>query len=347
MRVAKLVEVGKIEVFEQEAPEPGRREALVKMQSVGICGSDVHYFLEGGLGSYKSKLPLDIGHEPAGVVVEANGCNGFRPGDRVAIEPGRACGECEFCHRGLHNLCQGGAFMGANGEPGAFQEYVVVHQSQMARLDDWMTADQGALLEPFGVAYHSVRLASLHVGAKVAIFGAGPIGLSILLAAKMAGAGETFLVDKMPPRLKHAKAAYDVEHAVCESEHDSVDYIKTVTKGRGVDVAFDAAGAQRTVDACFMSASRAGKIVLVGIPSYDLLTYNPHSARTKELTIINVRRSNQTLHRSLELLSARKMDLGGMVTHRFGLEQIQSAFELVAGYRDGVVKTVIHMDGVR
>lgn len=340
MKVAKLVARNRIELFEEPKPEPQENQLLIKMSAAGICGSDLHYFLEGGLGTFKVKMPFLMGHEPAGVVVDPNGNREFKEGDRVAIEPGLSCLHCEDCHRGLHNLCSRAHFMGSNA-PGAFQQFIAAEGRQLVKLDSEMTDEGGAMLEPFGVAFHALRLASLDIGARVAIFGTGPIGLYLIAAAKLAGAGEVYAIDKLGYRLEFARDTFQVDHLINEDSADPVEYIKSYTSGRGVDVAFDAAGMQKTVDECFRVTAPAGKVVLVGIPTYDELSYNPHVARTKELTILNVRRSNQTLMKVRELYRQKKVNPAVAVSHRFPLDDIQKAFEIAAGYADGVMKAVV------
>ena len=197
------------------------------------------------------------------------------------------------------------------------------------------------MLEPFGVAHHAVSLARLNPGSNVAVFGAGAIGLCILHAALFAGAGRTFVIDPLPYRLDFAKRLYGADRTIDDSAVDAVAFIRDATGGRGVDVVFDAAGKERAVQAAMDVAAPGGRVVLVGIPTYDFVSYNPHVARTKELTLINVRRSNQTLRTCLDLLDCGRIKLKPMVTHRFALSDIQHAFEVASEYGDGVIKAMV------
>jgi len=323
--------------MEEDVPALQSGQVLVELKAVGICGSDVHYFLEGGLGSFKEKLPMSMGHEPAGMIVDANGSKLFKTGDRVAIDPARPCLRCQYCLRGLHNLCRDGTFLGAQGSPGGFREYLVVSEQQLVKIDDSVSYEEGALLEVMGIAYHALSLTEFQFFSTVAIFGAGPIGLSVLKLAKKRGAGKTFIVDKLDYRLEFA-LSYGADHALKESD-EVIGFAKDQTDGLGVDMAIDAAGMQNTVHNCFKIVAPKGKIILIGIPTYDYLEYNPHAARIKELSIFNVRRSNQTLHLCRNMLKGQS--ILSMVTHRFKLDDIQEAFETVAGYRDGVIKAMI------
>lgn len=335
-KVAKLVGLGKLDILSEEVSKPKAGEVIVEMKAVGICGSDLHYFLDGGLGSFKEKLPKELGHEPSGKIVDANSIDWLREGDRIAIDPGVPCLHCKSCKKGKHNLCQDGGFMGADGSHGAFREYAVVHESQIVKLNDQLTYVDGALLEPLGIAFHAINLINFKINNTVAIFGAGPIGLSILNLVVIGGASSIFVIDKLEYRLEIAKK-YGATNCLIDSA-DVVQKIRDLSGG-GVDIAFDAAGMQKTVDGCFEVAGRGGKISLVGIPTYDCLTYNPHKARTKELEIYNTRRSNQTLSQCHDLFP--KVNVEGMVTHKYSIDDIQRAFETASSYRDNVVKAMI------
>ena len=338
IKVAKLVEIGKIDIILENLPKLNVGEVLVEMKAVGICGSDIHFFLEGGLGSFKEKLPMDMGHEPAGKIVDSNGVGWLSDGDRVAIEPGKPCLHCNYCKKGKHNLCENGLFMGGAGNPGAFRDYMIVHESQLVKINQSLSYDEGALLEPLGIAYHALNQINFKLINSFAIFGSGPIGLSILNLVKIGGAEKIFMIDKLDYRLDYA-SKIGATHCFLDSS-DNINKIKEISKG-GVDIAFDAAGMQKTVDGCFDVVGKGGIVSLVGIPTYDYLQYNPHKARIKELIICNVRRSNQTLQTCLELITKTNMNF---ITHNFPIDNIQDGFEIVAGYKDSVVKAMINMN---
>lgn len=335
-RVARLVEVGKIEIFEEDVPSLKDEELLVGIKAVGICGSDMHYFLEGGLGTFKQSLPMNIGHEPAGVVLEMKGKTEFRKGERVALEPGRVCLSCKWCLKGRHNLCTNALFMGANSQ-GAFADYIVVHKSQVFKIPEKMSYEEGALLEPIGVGMHAVNLAQPFAYQSATVFGAGPIGLSLMLVLKKFGLNEIYMVDKLDYRVEFAEKL-----GATRAFHykDSVSEIKNLTDKQGTTLAFDAAGNDESIGGCVDVVAVQGKIGLVGIPTEDFVTYNPHKLRTKEVTLINVRRSNQTIEDSLILFKDDK-NISKMVTHRFKLEDIQKAFDVVGKYEDNVIKSMM------
>jgi L-iditol 2-dehydrogenase len=326
-------------IVEEDVPPIGDGEVLVGIRSVGICGSDIHYFLEGGLGSFKQPLPMPMGHEPAGVVVESR-AEGFSEGDRVAIEPGRACFTCDMCTKGKQNLCRNVKFMGANA-PGALADYVVVHKSQLARISNETSFDIAALIEPLGVALHAFNLIRPQITQTAVIFGSGPIGLCLMRVLQRAGMREIYMVDNLPYRIRFAEQMGAADAFLFK---DAVKEIKRLAARKGVMYAFDAAATQDSISACTEIISTGGTIGLIGIPTEDFLKYNPHQIRVKEVVVQNVRRSNQTIHDCVELFGD-DADLQKLITHSFNLNDVQKGFELVSKYGDGVIKCVIRNNG--
>lgn len=335
-RVAKLVDIGKIEIFQEELAPLQEDEVLVAIKAVGICGSDMHYFLEGGLGSFKQPLPMGMGHEPSGVVVESKGNTGFKKGDRVAIEPGRPCFYCKWCIKGKHNLCENGTFMGANSQ-GAFADYVIVHKSQLMKIPDTMSFTMSSLLEPLGVGLHAVNLVAPRTTERVVIVGSGSIGLCIMSILQRMGIHEIFMVDKLAYRVTFAK-----KMGATKAFHfaEAVSRIKELTDKQGAQYVFDTGGTEESIHACIDLVGMAGTIGLVGIPTEDYITYNPHKLRTKEVTLKNVRRSNQTLADCIKLYETNH-DIEQIVTHEFVFEDIQKGFDLVSKYKKNVIKCMI------
>jgi L-iditol 2-dehydrogenase len=336
-RVAKLVEIQRIEIFEEELPKLQPGQILVAMKSVGICGSDMHYFKEGGLGSFKNPLPMYMGHEPAGEVVDANGSTKFKQGDRVAVEPGMPCVTSYWSLKGKHNLCDKGTFMGANAQ-GAFADYVIVDELQLVKVPDSMSYDLASLMEPLGVCLHTANLIEPKFTESATIFGAGPIGLSMLSILKKMGLNQIYMIDKLKYRVEFAKK-FGATDAFLLSDNYAKK-IKSTTNGFGTHLAIDTGGTTDSIDGCINVASVNGRVALIGIPEADWVSYNPHRMRTKELTIKNVRRSNQTLEDCL-INYTDDTTFEKIVTHRFDFENIQKAFELVAQYGDEVIKCII------
>jgi len=336
-RVAKLVEIRKIEIFEEEIPKLTKGQILVAMKSVGICGSDMHYFKEGGLGSFKTPLPMYMGHEPCGVVVDSNDSNKFKEGDRVAVEPGMPCITSYWSLKGKHNLCDKGTFMGANAQ-GAFADYVVVDELQLVKIPDSMSFNLGSLLEPLGVCLHTANLIEPKFTESATIFGAGPIGLCMFSILKKMGLTEIFMVDKIPFRVNFAKKFGAKDSFLLADDYNKK--IKNHTQGMGTNLTIDTGGTSESIDGCINVSSVNGRVALIGIPESDMVNYNPHRMRTKELTIKNVRRSNQTLDDCVKNYTD-DLEIEKIVTHEFEFDKIQNAFDLVADYRDDVLKCII------
>jgi len=336
-KVAKLTQIRKIEIFEEEIPKLQKGQILVAMKSVGICGSDMHYFKEGGLGSFKNPLPMYMGHEPSGIIVDSNGSEKFKEGDRVAVEPGMPCVTSYWSMKGKHNLCEKGTFMGANAQ-GAFADYVIVEELQLVKIPDNMSYNLASLLEPLGVCLHTTNLIEPKFTESATIFGAGPIGLCMYSILEKAGVKDIFMVDKLPYRVKFAK-----EFGASESFLLADDYnkkIKELTHGMGTTMAIDTGGTAESIDGCINVSSVNGKVALIGIPEADFVNYNPHRMRTKELTIKNVRRSNQTLDDCVKHYTGDN-NIEKIISHEFNFEDIQKAFDLVADYGDQVLKCII------
>ena len=336
-RVAKLVEIQRIEIFEEELPKLQSGQILVAMRSVGICGSDMHYFKEGGLGSFKTPLPMYMGHEPAGQVIDANGSLKFKEGDRVAVEPGMPCITSFWSLKGKHNLCDKGTFMGANAQ-GAFADYVIVEELQLVKIPDSMSYDLASLMEPLGVCLHTANLIEPKFIESATIFGAGPIGLSMFSILKKMGLKNIFMVDKLKYRVDFAKKFGATDSFLLSD--DWIKKIKSQTENLGTTLAIDTGGTTDSIDGCINVAAVNGRVALIGIPEADWVSYNPHRMRSKELTIKNVRRSNQTLDDCV-INYSENSEMEQIITHKYEFENIQQAFELVAQYNDKVIKCII------
>ena len=325
MKSIRLHGTGDLQIHEEPVPVTGPGEKLVRVKSVGVCGSDLHWFAEGSIGDSKLEHPLVLGHEFAGVMED---------GQRVAIDPAIPCGHCEFCEHGHPNLCAELIFAGHGKTDGGLREWIAWHEKSLFPIPDSISDDDGAMLEPLGVAIHTVDLGKLKAGMTVGVFGCGPIGLLILQMAKLAGAANIIATDKLAHRLEAAES-FGATHAFSAEEGGELAQIEAATNGRGVDVAFEAAGAQDAVDTCFDAVASGGKVVLAGIPNDDRTSFSASTARRKGLTIKLVRRMKHTYPRAIELVSKGLVDVRSLVTHRFSLEDAQEAFR-VAERREGL-----------
>jgi len=330
---------------------PGRGEALLRVAVTGVCGSDLHSYLDARIGDTPVEAPLILGHEFS-AVVEAVGpaaldgrFEPLQPGTRVAVDPAQPCHRCELCEHGHPNLCCNLAFCGNYPYGGSFCEWMRMPARSCFPVPKGIDDESAALLEPLGVALHAVDFAKLRVGHSAAILGAGPIGLLILQAAKLAGADPIFVTDKFPWRLKLA-ATYGGIPLHCDKE-DPVQRITKETRGRGVDVAIEAAWADQSVSQAADMARLGGRVVLVGIPGDDHLAMKASAARRKGLTILMSRRMKHVYPRAIRLVEQGRVDLRGLVSHRFPLKRAVEAFRLNTEYRDNVVKVIVRSHGAQ
>ena len=327
--------------------QPGSGEALVRVEATGICGSDLHTYGDACIGDVKLESPLVLEHEFAGRVIATGpesrdgNDNSLAVGARVAIDPAVACHRCEFCERGHPNLCRRLHFCGLWPDDGSLREYLTVPARTCFQLPSSVSSEEGALLEPLGVALHAVDLAHLRVHESVAVLGAGPIGLLILKVALLSGAHPVFVTDRLPWRLEYARrfGAHDV---IPIDQIDPVKAIVDLTRGRGVDVVIEAAWGGLAVEQAIDMACLGGRVILVGIPSESSLTLPAAPARRKGLTVKFSRRMKHTYNRTIEMVRTGRVSLADLITHRFPLTEAAKAFALNAAYEDEVVKVIIN-----
>lgn len=333
----KCIEIRKVPV-----PKLDDDRILIRVKAVGVCGSDVHYYEHGRMGPFAPSEPLVLGHESAGEVVECGKVvKGFSPGERVALEPGIPCGGCEMCKRGRYNLCSSVYFMGsAPNQHGAFREYLTWDPRMAYKLPPNVSFEEGALLEPLAAASYAVRLGGVMPGHTVAVFGCGPIGLLIARMACVAGAAQVLVTDVEPSRLAIAPR-YGASHAVDARSSDFLEVIQSITGGTGADVVFEAAGSPASHQKSIDAAARGGTIVFVGWLVDAALALNLHTMGTKELTVRGMFRYRNVYPEAIRLLSAGMVDLEGLITGRFPLEQLIDALCQALDRRPGTLKIMI------
>ena len=344
MKAARLYAARDMRVETVPRPEPGEGELLIRVRAVGVCGSDIHYFADGGIGVTKVTEPHALGHEFSGEVVGLGpGVEGPPVGTRVAVEPAISCGHCESCEEGNPNICPQVQFVSTPPLGGSLVEYLVHPAELVFPMPDNMDYADGAMLEPLGVAIHTVNLAKLRPGDTVAVLGSGPVGLLTLEVARISGAAKAFVTDLEPKRLAAAQRL-GADAVLQAGVADPVAWIDELTEGRGVDVVFEAAWAAETVAQAVAMVKPGGLVVIGGIPSgADLISYPASTARRKGLTIKMVRRMKHTYPRSMALVQGGLVDVQSLITHRFPLEASSEAFELVDARADGVIKALIEM----
>ncbi len=335
MQVVRLHSAGDLRLHDEPMPVPGPGESLVRVTAVSICGSDIHWFAEGGIGDARIKQPLVLGHEFAGVIA-----GGERSGERVAVDPAIPCGVCEFCLEGNPNFCTSMHFAGDGKFDGALREYVAWPTHCLFGLPESIGDAEGALLEALGVGIHAIDLGHLRPGMSVGIFGCGPIGLLMVQLARISGATRIIATDKLLHRLQAAKSFGATNVFQAEGGKETAE-ILAVTHRRGVDVAFEVAGENDAVETAVVAAKPGARVVLVGIPADDRTTFTASTARRKGLTIKLVRRMKHTYPRAIALVEHGLVDVRSLVTHRFPLTGAQPAF-VEAEKRSGL-KVVVEM----
>ncbi len=292
MLVAELTAPREFRLCHQEIPPPAAGQVQVRVDAVGLCGSDLHSYSEGAVGDTPCQYPMVLGHEPAGTVVAAGaGVTGWSPGDRAALEPAIYCYHCEFCRSGHHNVCEKIQFLSTPGLPGFFREFVNLPVHNLLRIPKNLSLELATVVEPLAVALHSLQFAAVQPDETVAVFGAGPIGLLTIACLKAAGAARIFAVEPVAHRREMAKYM-GADVALDAAAGDAAVEILTETRKRGVDCAIDCAAQGETINQAIRAARNAGRVVLTGIHSAAMVEFEVSPMRRKELAIFNVRRSN-------------------------------------------------------
>ena len=327
-------------------PEPTIKkddEVLLKVEVVGVCGSDVHYYETGRIGSQIVEYPFVVGHECA-ATVEAVGSavTRIKAGDGVVVDPAIACNNCDQCKQGRKNTCRNLKFLGCPGQAnGCLCEYIVMPEDCCFPIDDKITFAQGVLCEPLAIGVYAVKQACISENTDIAILGSGPIGLSCLVSAVAENANACYVTEKIEERVEAAKK----NGASWVGNPNKEDIVKEILRlePAGMDVVFECAGQQETIDQAVELLKPGGKLMLVGIPRLERISFIIDKIRRKEITIVNVRRQNDCTQMAIDLIAAGETNVDFMITHRFKLEQTQQAFDMVAEYRDGVIKALIEL----
>jgi len=341
MLTAQLIAPREFRLVDEPLADPAPGEVQVQVGAVGICGSDLHSYSEGGIGDTPCQYPMVLGHEPSGTVVKTGaGVTGWSPGDLAALEPAVYCYHCEFCRSGRHNICANVRFLSTPGVPGFFRERVNLPAGNLVAIPQSLSLEMATLVEPLAIALHSLKFVEPQPGDTVAVFGAGPIGLVTIAALKTAGAGRIFAVEPLAHRRELA-LHLGADEVIDPCQTDAAKEIVSATGGRGVDCAVDCAAKEHTTNWAIHAARNGGRIVLTGIHSGVLVPFEVSPMRRKELAIFNVRRSNHDSHRALDLLIQRAAWFAPIVTHKRPLEEIAGAFRVAGQYADGVGKLVI------
>ena len=346
MKVAVMLGIGKMGFEEREIPKVKDDEVLVKLEYVGICGSDLHYYETGAIGDYVVEPPFVLGHEPGGTVVEVGkNVKHLKVGDRVALEPGKTCGHCEFCKTGRYNLCSDVVFFATPPVDGVFQEYVA-HEAELCfKLPDNVSTLEGALIEPLAVGFHAAIQGDAHLGQKAVVMGAGCIGLVSMMALKARGVSEVYVVDIMEKRLEKA-LELGATGVINGAKEDVLERVKELTDGAGMDLVIETAGTEITTRQAIHMAKKGSNIVLVGYSKTGEMTLPMSLVLDKELTFKTVFRYRHIYPMAIDAVAAGKVNLKGIVTDVFRLDEAQKAMDYSVNNKADIVKAVIDRKSV-
>jgi len=316
-------------------------QVVVKLEYVGICGSDVHYYEDGRIANNIVKGDFILGHECAGVITEVGeGVKGLAPGDRVALEPGDTCGACEYCLSGRYNLCPDVIFLATPPVQGCFSNYIAFPAKLAFKLPHNITTKEGSLVEPLAVGLEAATEGGVKLGSTVLVLGVGCIGLVSLLAANAMGASEVTVTDVVDLRLEKA-LELGAARVINAAKQDVVKELLAATGDKGFDVVIEAAGSAITIQQAPLLVKRGGRIVLVGLPPQDIIPLNFMSLMRRVAEIKTIFRYKNQYPVAIGALASGKINVSGIVTHEFAFDDIAEAFRVNIDERSSVVKIVI------
>lgn len=343
MKVAVMTGPMKMEWQERDIPKPGSGELQIKLEYVGVCGSDLHFYSEGRLANWVPDEPLVLGHEPGGVVSGIGaGVTGFAIGDRVALEPGVPCGECETCLKGHYNLCKAIRFMAIPKEKdGVFSEYCTHAASQTFKLPDNVSTMEGALMEPLSVGMHACELSEAKLGESAVVLGAGCIGLVTLMALKARGINEIYVADVLDKRLEKAKELGATR--VFNSKTEDLEAFVKALPGGGVDQVYECAGNRITTLLSCKLIRRAGKVTLVGVSPEPVLEIDVATLNAMEGTVYSVYRYRNLYPAAIGAVSSGLIPLKEIVSHTYDFKDVIDGVDYNLKHKEDVIKAVIKM----
>ncbi|WP_298241767.1 alcohol dehydrogenase catalytic domain-containing protein [uncultured Bradyrhizobium sp.] len=337
MRAAVLQDIRDIRVLDIPEPRPlADDELIIRVKAVGVCGSDLHSYLEGGTTGPTQVRPFVLGHEFSGVLTPDSARKaGFSADALVAVDPSIPCGHCEWCHRGHTNLCPNVKFLGYAPHNGAMAEFVCVPKSAVHVVPESIDPAGAAILETLGVAIHAMDLARPRLQETVAVLGCGPVGLLLVQLARLAGSGKIIAID--PVEQRTALACDLGADVACRSYAEVAD----ATDGRGVDLVIEATDSSHGFEHAARCARIGGRVVLVGIPENNQYILSGAESRRKGLSIKFSRRMPEVYPRAIALAQSGQVKLAPLATHSFSLDQTPAAFEQQVARRDGIIKAII------
>jgi L-iditol 2-dehydrogenase len=344
MKAVVFSGIRKIEIMEQPAPALQHpTDVLLRIIRAGICGSDLHYYTQGRIGDQIVHFPFCTGHECSAVVADVGKqVTRIKPGDLIVVDPSVSCGSCDQCRLGHFHTCRTVRFLGCPGQLEGCLCDLMIMPEDCCYSARGLTPDQAALVEPLSIGHYAVQLSGDLKDKKIAILGSGPIGLSVLLSAQVAGASAIYMTDRLDYRLEAARQ----QGATWTGNPDRTDIVLNIIQREPLelDAVFECCGQQTALDQAVKLCKPMGRVVIVGIPETDQVSFTVHDARRKGLTFVNVRRQNECVDPVIDLIHKGRIKPDFMITHRFSMEQVAKAFELLADYRDGIIKAIVDME---
>jgi len=345
MKVIALTGICDLDILTQPIPELNSdTDVLIKIKSVGVCGSDVHYYKTGRIGSQIVEYPFVVGHEGAGIVVKkGKKVTRVKVGDNIAIEPAMPCFKCDQCNSGRYNTCRNLKFLGCPGQAGGcLSEYIVMPETSCIPFYSDITHAEALISEPFAIGIYAAKLAGETLYKDIAILGYGPIGMSVHFALRIQGYRKIFVTDILDYRLE--KSIINGSNYVGNPDREDIEKNFLQILPKGFDIVFECCGKQEAINNSLQILKPGGKLLIIGIPEFDYWTFNADLIRRKEITIINVRRQNQCFEKAVDLIDKKVIDAKSFITHQFDYKESKTAFETVMNYKDGVMKAIINFD---
>ena len=339
MKVAVMTGIGKMEFTERPIPQPKPDEVLVKLEYVGVCGSDLHYFENGRISDFIVKPPFVLGHEAAGVVVElGSDVKNLKIGDKVALEPGKTCGCCEFCRTGQYNLCPDVIFFATPPVDGVFQEYVAHEAGLCFKLPDKISTMEGALIEPLAVGFHAGIMGNAKLGQTALVTGSGCIGLVSMLALKALGVSRVFVSDVVKKRLEKAKDL-GADLVINGAEQD---VLKTIAgQASGLDLVVETSGVEAAAKEGIGALKKGGTFVFVGYSKNGMMNLPMGLATDKELSFKTIFRYRHVYPLAIDAVNRGLVNIKNIVSNVFEFNDIQKAMEESINKKAEIVKSVV------
>lgn len=342
MMLTSIHKMGMKNVSDPEIKNP--TDVLLKPAAIGICGSDVHYYVSGRIGSQIIQYPFTAGHELSAIVEEVGpDVTRVKHGDRVFVDPAISCWKCDQCLSGRPHTCRSIGFLGCPGQAdGCLSEYIVMPEECCFPIKEKTRLDHAAFAEPLSIGFYSIKQSIPLKNAKIGILGAGPIGLSVFLLASFEGADKIYVTDKVDERVKKARDT----GATWSGNPEKCDIVKEMSLMEPLllDAVFECCGEQEALDQAVEILKPGGKLIIIGIPPVlEKVSFSIDLLRRKEICIQNIRRQNKCIQPALDLIESRQIDIDFIITHHFSFEKTKEAFDLVENYNDGVLKAMIMM----